>query len=83
MAVSNTHVPRHGDACRLPGYDGIWGHGNRASRGTTHGLSNGKAAPHVPPESLSVYGFKRAADDIKELVRQIGVSQIILGGHDW
>ncbi|MCJ1413409.1 hypothetical protein MMC19_007514 [Ptychographa xylographoides] len=43
----------------------------------------GTAAPHVPPESLSVYGFKRAADDIKELVRQIGVSQIILGGHDW
>ena len=35
------------------------------------------------PDSLSYYGFKRAADDIKELAKQLGCSQIILGGHDW
>lgn len=40
-------------------------------------------APQVPPESISYYGFKRAAGDIKELARQLGVSRIILGGHDW
>lgn len=40
-------------------------------------------APRVPPESLSLYGLKRAADDIKELARQLGATQIILGGHDW
>lgn len=41
------------------------------------------AAPKVPPHSLGLYGQKRAADDIKELARQLGCSQIILGGHDW
>lgn len=43
----------------------------------------GTDAPRVPPESLSLYGLKRAADDIKELARQLGATQIILGGHDW
>ncbi|MCJ1478183.1 hypothetical protein MMC13_006859 [Lambiella insularis] len=37
----------------------------------------------APLEPLSDYGFKRASDDIKELARQLGVSNIILGGHDW
>ena len=41
------------------------------------------AAPEVPPNSLSLYGFKRAADDMKTLAEQLGCSQIILGGHDW
>ncbi|KAL9603922.1 MAG: hypothetical protein Q9219_000860 [cf. Caloplaca sp. 3 TL-2023] len=27
--------------------------------------------------------FKRAADDMKELAQQLGISKIILGGHDW
>lgn len=44
---------------------------------------NPQDAPQVPPESISYYGFKRAADDIKELARQLGVPRIILGGHDW
>ena len=35
------------------------------------------------PDSLNMYGFKRAADDIKALADQLGCSQIILGGHDW
>jgi soluble epoxide hydrolase / lipid-phosphate phosphatase len=30
-----------------------------------------------------MYSFKRAADDIAELARQLGAPQIILGGHDW
>lgn len=32
---------------------------------------------------MALYGHKRAADDIKELAKQLGASQIILGGHDW
>lgn len=40
-------------------------------------------APRVPPESISVYGMKRAADDIAELAKAVGAEQIILGGHDW
>ncbi|MCJ1263563.1 hypothetical protein MMC22_003433 [Lobaria immixta] len=43
----------------------------------------GTDAPRVPPDSISLYGFKRAADDIAELARQLGLSRIILGGHDW
>ena len=43
----------------------------------------GTEAPRAPPESMSFYSFKRAADDIRELARQLGTSQIILGGHDW
>jgi pimeloyl-ACP methyl ester carboxylesterase len=27
--------------------------------------------------------MKRAADDIAELARQLGVKRIVLGGHDW
>ncbi|KAI4278653.1 MAG: hypothetical protein LQ337_000893 [Flavoplaca oasis] len=40
-------------------------------------------APHVPPEPISFYSFKRIADDMKELAQQLGVSRLILGGHDW
>ncbi|KAI4260997.1 MAG: hypothetical protein L6R42_003800 [Xanthoria sp. 1 TBL-2021] len=40
-------------------------------------------APHVPPESIAFYSFKRIADDVKELAQQLGVSRVILGGHDW
>lgn len=35
------------------------------------------------PKETSYYTYKRAADDMAELARQIGVSTIILGGHDW
>ena len=35
------------------------------------------------PSDLSYYTYKRAAFDIKELARQLGIKQIILGGHDW
>lgn len=40
-------------------------------------------APMVPPESPYLYSHKRAADDIKELARQLGAVRIYLGGHDW
>ena len=41
-------------------------------------------APRITQESdLAYYSFKRAADDIKELARQLGCETIILGGHDW
>lgn len=43
----------------------------------------GTDAPQVPPNSIQLYGFRRAADDIEELAQQLGSSQIILGGHDW
>jgi soluble epoxide hydrolase/lipid-phosphate phosphatase len=35
------------------------------------------------PESPAFYTYKRAADDVAELARQLGVSSVILGGHDW
>ncbi|OJD23955.1 hypothetical protein ACJ73_04695 [Blastomyces percursus] len=40
-------------------------------------------APEFSEESAVRYGFKQCADDMKELARQLGTSQIILGGHDW
>ncbi|KAF1983059.1 epoxide hydrolase-like protein [Aulographum hederae CBS 113979] len=40
-------------------------------------------APPVPPNSIHLYGFKQASDDIAELARQLGAKSIILGGHDW
>ncbi|KIW85152.1 hypothetical protein Z517_00542 [Fonsecaea pedrosoi CBS 271.37] len=36
-----------------------------------------------PPHTLSDYGYKRAADDLAALCEQLGLAQIILGGHDW
>lgn len=35
------------------------------------------------PDSASFYTYKRAADDLAELARQLSAPQIILGGHDW
>lgn len=47
----------------------------------------GTDAPPVslesPEPSIAFYSFKRAADDIKELARQLGAPKLILGGHDW
>lgn len=43
----------------------------------------GTDAPRVPPNPISLYGYKRAADDIAELARQLGAPKIVLGGHDW
>ncbi|KAK2753249.1 hypothetical protein FQN54_007940 [Arachnomyces sp. PD_36] len=35
------------------------------------------------PDAVEEYTLKKSADDIKELARQLGSSNIILGGHDW
>ncbi|EFQ25980.1 hypothetical protein CGRA01v4_14393 [Colletotrichum graminicola] len=35
------------------------------------------------PEDVGLYTFKRASDDIAALASHLGVSRIILGGHDW
>ncbi|KAF2085250.1 alpha/beta-hydrolase [Saccharata proteae CBS 121410] len=43
----------------------------------------GTDAPRVPPESINLYTFKRASDDIAELARQLQAPTIVLGGHDW
>ncbi|KAF2001615.1 alpha/beta-hydrolase [Amniculicola lignicola CBS 123094] len=43
----------------------------------------GTDAPKVPPAPISLYGYKRAADDIAALAKEVGAQQIILGGHDW
>ena len=40
-------------------------------------------APKVPPNDISLYSYKRASEDIRELAKQLGVSKIVLGGHDW
>ncbi|EEH35520.1 epoxide hydrolase [Paracoccidioides lutzii Pb01] len=40
-------------------------------------------APEFSEEIAARYGLKQCADDMKELARQLGSSQIILGGHDW
>ncbi|PGH02477.1 hypothetical protein GX51_04645 [Blastomyces parvus] len=40
-------------------------------------------APEFSEETAARYAFKQCADDMKELARQLGTSQIILGGHDW
>ncbi|EXJ95503.1 hypothetical protein A1O1_00625 [Capronia coronata CBS 617.96] len=37
----------------------------------------------APPFKTQDYTYRRAADDLAELARQLGLSQIILGGHDW
>lgn len=37
----------------------------------------------MPPNSISLYGLKRASDDIAALAKEVGASRIILGGHDW
>lgn len=39
-------------------------------------------APHVPP-NLEKYSTKQSSDDLAELARQLGETQIVLGGHDW
>ena len=37
----------------------------------------------APPYTLADYTYKRIAADIGELCKQLGLSSIILGGHDW
>ena len=46
-------------------------------------ISSYQDAPKVPPNPISLYGLKRASDDIAALAKEVGASKIILGGHDW
>lgn len=32
---------------------------------------------------MSLYGLKRASNDIAEIAKEIAAEKIILGGHDW
>ena len=43
----------------------------------------GTEAPLVPPESITNYTYKRAAEDLKQLASELGAQKIIVGGHDW
>ncbi|KZM22237.1 uncharacterized protein EKO05_0011347 [Ascochyta rabiei] len=43
----------------------------------------GTDAPKVPPNPISLYGLKRASDDIAALAKEVDAPRIILGGHDW
>ena len=47
------------------------------------GFGRTDAPPINQPSDMAYYSFKRAADDIKELARQLSCETIILGGHDW
>jgi hypothetical protein len=40
-------------------------------------------APKVPPSPISLYGLKRASDDIAALAKKLDAPKIVLGGHDW
>jgi soluble epoxide hydrolase/lipid-phosphate phosphatase len=40
-------------------------------------------APPTPPNSLQLYGYKRASDDLADLAKQLGSPKIVIGGHDW
>ncbi|KAG8624322.1 hypothetical protein KVT40_007389 [Elsinoe batatas] len=35
------------------------------------------------PEDVKAYGFKKVSDDLAALAKELGVSRIVLGGHDW
>ncbi|KAG9240640.1 epoxide hydrolase [Calycina marina] len=35
------------------------------------------------PDEIKYYTYKRAADDVATLAKRLGLSSIILGGHDW
>ncbi|EQB53075.1 hypothetical protein CGLO_07246 [Colletotrichum gloeosporioides Cg-14] len=35
------------------------------------------------PEEVEFYTYKRAADDVAALAKHLGLSRIVLGGHDW
>lgn len=43
----------------------------------------GTDAPKVPPHDISLYGFKKAADDLAALAKLLQAPKVILGGHDW
>lgn len=86
MEIPNPSSTRLGLPGCSYGYDGIWQ--NRIYAFPTDLTKLGRLnamqdAPTAPPAPISLYGFKRASDDIADLARQLGAKRIILGGHDW
>lgn len=75
-----TGLPRH-----LSRPHGLWWDGKRSQHSTSELKVHpeDQDAPQVPPESPALYSHKRAADDLTELARQLGATQIFVGGHDW
>ena len=37
----------------------------------------------APPDTLADYTYRRISDDVAGLCKQLGLSEVILGGHDW
>lgn len=63
---------------------GIWEAQKRLTAGCrSYADMHVEDAPKAPPEDIALYGFKRAADNMAELARQLSAPKIILGGHDW
>jgi pimeloyl-ACP methyl ester carboxylesterase len=89
VEIPNTLLNRPGFQGCCSGYDGIWRNGTFSHTTPTNQSTDqvsetiGQDAPKVPPEDISLYSYKRAADDIAELANQLNVKKIILGGHDW
>lgn len=78
-----THTPPKGWRYQIPP---LLQAGYRVVCPDIMGFGRTDAPPVSPPpsnEGIEYYSFKRAAEDIKELARQLGTEQIILGGHDW
>ena len=71
LFLYSTRVPGSGNPPRL-------GTGRNAYR-----RIRGYGRTDAPPYTLQAYTYKRAADDMAELCRQLNLSKIILGGHDW
>lgn len=84
MALSDTFPHWSGLQSGGYGHDGIWRNCETiqrvllSSRLTIH-----QDAPQGTPETLHLYGYKRAADDIATLAKELNAPRIILGGHDW
>jgi pimeloyl-ACP methyl ester carboxylesterase len=84
MALPDPAVPETRAAGGRTGHDGVWADGTALFDVVAESrLRLCQEAPKVPPNDLRLYSTKRAADDIKELAKQLGEERIVLGGHDW
>lgn len=87
---ASTDVPHRGTIVLIHGFPDI-SFGWRYQFPLLTGLGLDVIAPDCigygrtdsPLFTLKDYTYKRVSDDIAELCRQLGLKQIILGGHDW
>lgn len=86
---ASTKVPKQGTIVLIHGFPDIsWGWRYQIPFLTSLGLDviapdcmgYGRTDAPIP---LADYTYRRISDDIAELCRQQGLTQIILGGHDW